>query len=560
MSTFTLNINLFSNVMAQEYDNYYYDDDGKYSEYPTKVNKYQCKTGSFEGFYVDSPEFCKLKLPSSSTSQDPQSETDPQGETGLLGPKGDKGDQGIQGPKGDKGDQGIQGIQGPPGSINAEPCPSGTLFENFLVRTASTTLCNMNTLFPLVYVTWQDNTLSTSTPNDEIFFRASNSASTFNSTLNLSNTSGNSVSPQIATVGNNVYVTWNDNILGNDEIAFAVSNDNGQTFGSAINLSNNGGSSTVVQIAANGTNVYVVWEDRAGGNPAEILFRASNDNGLTFGPTINLSNSTTESVQPKIAASGDNVYVVWREFGSNPIIDILFRASNDNGLTFGPTINLSNSAIFAAQPRIIASDDQVYVAWIEGNINTDVFFRASDDNGLTFGSEINISNNAGPSSIPDIALSEDNVYVVWRDQSNFRDDVFFRASDDNGLTFGSEINISNNIRTGTAPKIAAIGTYVYVVWSDGSGNSDVFFRASDDNGLTFGSEIGLTNNAGFSLSPEIFPSGNNVYVVWQDRTPGNPEIFFIASNDNGQTFGTIINLSNNAGDSVQPKIAATTSG
>ena len=43
--------------MAQEYDNY--NDDNKYSQYPTEVNKYECQTGPFEGFFVSSVEFCK---------------------------------------------------------------------------------------------------------------------------------------------------------------------------------------------------------------------------------------------------------------------------------------------------------------------------------------------------------------------------------------------------------------------------------------------------------------------------------------------------------------------
>ena len=49
--------NSFSNeAMAQEYDTY---DDNKYSQYPTAVNKYECRTGPFEGFFVSSVEFCK---------------------------------------------------------------------------------------------------------------------------------------------------------------------------------------------------------------------------------------------------------------------------------------------------------------------------------------------------------------------------------------------------------------------------------------------------------------------------------------------------------------------
>ena len=51
------NFNIFSNVMAQEYDNYY--EDSSYSKYPTEDKKYECRTGPFEGFFVGSVEFCK---------------------------------------------------------------------------------------------------------------------------------------------------------------------------------------------------------------------------------------------------------------------------------------------------------------------------------------------------------------------------------------------------------------------------------------------------------------------------------------------------------------------
>ena len=53
--------NFFSNVMAQGYDNYY-GDNTSYSKYPTKDKKIACQTGQFEGFFVESVEFCQLKI------------------------------------------------------------------------------------------------------------------------------------------------------------------------------------------------------------------------------------------------------------------------------------------------------------------------------------------------------------------------------------------------------------------------------------------------------------------------------------------------------------------
>ena len=48
---------LLNQAMAQEYDKYR---DSSYSQYPTDDNKYQCRTGPFEGFFVSSVEFCKF--------------------------------------------------------------------------------------------------------------------------------------------------------------------------------------------------------------------------------------------------------------------------------------------------------------------------------------------------------------------------------------------------------------------------------------------------------------------------------------------------------------------
>ena len=93
------NMNLFSDVMAQGYNNNYgyddtkqisynnsYEDMKKYSTYPTKDKKYVCQTGQFQGFFVESVEFCKLKI-----AQGPQGIPGPTGPQGIPGPQGPSG-------------------------------------------------------------------------------------------------------------------------------------------------------------------------------------------------------------------------------------------------------------------------------------------------------------------------------------------------------------------------------------------------------------------------------------------------------------------------------------
>ena len=44
-------------------------------------------------------------------------------------------------------------------------------------------------------------------------------------------------------------------------------------------------------MATSGDNVYVAWPSNKTGNNNEVMFRASTDNGATFGNKTNLSNS-----------------------------------------------------------------------------------------------------------------------------------------------------------------------------------------------------------------------------------------------------------------------------
>jgi hypothetical protein len=97
------------------------------------------------------------------------------------------------------------------------------------------------------------------------------------------------VNVPIATSGNDVYVAWSSNKTGNDEIMFKASTDNGKTFGEKLNLSNStNAQSQDVQLAASENSVYVSWWER-NQTMNEPVMRVSNDNGKTFGEKIMLS-------------------------------------------------------------------------------------------------------------------------------------------------------------------------------------------------------------------------------------------------------------------------------
>jgi hypothetical protein len=336
--------------------------------------------------------------------------------------------------------------------------------------------------------------------------------------INISNNTASTYSPELAVsedknlVGNDsVYVVWTDNSTGNGDIYFKRGADNGTSFGSTQNLSTNPGNSTAAQIATYQDNVYVVWEDATTGN-GDIYFKKSVNNGTSFSNIENLSNNTSFSDSFHMAISGSNVYVVWTDNATGNG-DIYFKKSVNNGTSFSNIENLSN------------------------------------DNGKSYGARIVISGN--------------NVYVVWNDGSTGKGDIYFKRSADNGTSFGSTQNLSNNLGNSTAAQIATYQDNVYVVWEDATtGNGDIYFKASLDNGTKFSGQKVLAKNNGSSYNPQLAVSPNNIiYGVWQDDTQydrsknatsdtKSVDILYRVSLDSGRNFTTRNTIGKDIGDSA----------
>jgi hypothetical protein len=216
----------------------------------------------------------------------------------------------------------------------------------------------------------------------------------------------------MAVSGNNIYLTWWDNKTGNNEVYFGGSNDSGKSFDKPINLSNAKGGSADSQIAASGNNVYVTWWDNKTGN-WQVFSRASSDTGKTFGDAVILKGigsspvkdlkappSNTTSVDTIVAAaSGNEEYVVWWD-NTTGNFEVSFAKSSDGGKTFGNPINLSDSPdARSVGAKMIAQGNNVYIAWMDIKPGQkQVMFRASNDNGQTFGNPVVVYNSGGNTS------------------------------------------------------------------------------------------------------------------------------------------------------------------
>ena len=359
----------------------------------------------------------------------------------------------------------------------------------------------------------------------------------FENATNLTNNPMDSVYGQVAAWNSNVYLLWQDSIPSdhtNYDIFIKNSNDNGTTFGSSVNLSNNSGFSEHPQIAAYDNNVYAIWADDTSGN-REVLFTRSVDNGTSFDKIKNLSNNTSDSFNQEIAVFGDTVYVVWLDQSDeDDETNILLKASGDGGETFGRTVNISSNANQETFPKVAAFEGSVYIAWntadnlLDERDNEGLFFVRSLDGGNTFDNiiKLNHENDFGELQI---AAFDETVYVASGGLPSVDvNGVLLTKSNDGGRSFSEPVTIDENGRFVNSLNVEVSAydeqfSYVAAQVSV-SGNEEILLQEMTGNNST--KVLNLSNNPKISECPSIAIEGDNIYVVWEDMTPGNHEILY----------------------------------
>jgi hypothetical protein len=151
---------------------------------------------------------------------------------------------------------------------------------------------------------------------------------------------------------------------------------------------------------------------------------------------ILISDFGVSCKEPKVAAQGNYVHVVWTDDSGG---NIYYRRSTDNGWTWDFETILGNGS----NPKIEVYGYYVHVLWSDGYIK-------SADNGTTWGATIDIFSGLYKTVCYDLAASGNNVYVVavehidyppYDDPYEDYDLVRFNKSTTNGDSWGSWITI-----------------------------------------------------------------------------------------------------------------------
>ncbi len=271
----------------------------------------------------------------------------------------------------------------------------------------------------------------------------------------------------------------------------------------------------------------------------------------------NLSNEYGPAKDHNMVNHGEQYYLVWDQWG-----DIKFRKSDNGGTNWGNKITLYSAFDYGGNYPVVAADQgKVYVAYFRNTPgNSQIFMVKSENNGQSFGNEIQVTNAINQAQTPQIAASGDTVVIAYEDRdATWNYQIFVMTSVDGGQSWSSPINVSNTGGHARWCNLVLRNNALYVVWNDQTGPNyddlDLFFSRSENFGASWTSPVNISNNQAYNARLNTTVLDNQIYVVASSKIDGlQTDIMLFRSEDLGDNWLSPINLSDNSGNSSRPDI------
>ncbi|MGG5795836.1 sialidase family protein [Bacillus nitratireducens] len=266
-------------------------------------------------------------------------------------------------------------------------------------------------------------------------------------------------------------------------------------------------------------------------------------------------------------------YVSYTQFTNNVNSQILFHRSTNDGIIWSAPVAITGvitgNTFVQGSNITVGPNGEVYVAWIERqqfNLGNNAFFRIrrSNDGGVTFGPTITVSqvtalpftlnsnvNNWQFRTPTNAFLAVDlskgsnkgRVYAVWNDYSTGNAQILSSHSD-NGANWSTPVRVNSENPDNTQnflpfpvvdPSSGKVKVVYYTNRVSGATNLDVFLSESSNGGNSFSKHKRVTDQ---SFNPN---TGNPLFIgdyifaatlphdglvtVWTDTRTGNQDIF-----------------------------------
>lgn len=350
----------------------------------------------------------------------------------------------------------------------------------------------------------------------------------------ISTADGDQMFPTLISNGITCLVVWNDERNGASDIYGARIDQSGVVLdpnGIAISTAANRQASP--SVSYDGTNFFVAWADRRSGTYYNIYGSRVSTSGSVLDPAgIPISTAAYDQSSNSIAFDGTNYFVVWQDKRGGTYFDIYGSRVTTAGTVLDPSgITISTAADDQAYPSIVFDGTNYFAAWSDKRDGTyyDIYGTRINTSGTVLDpSGIAISTASNQQQAPSVGFNGTNYFVVWWDWRGFTYEVYGARVTPSGTVLDpSGTAISTIAYTQYHPSVAFDGTNYLVVWTDSRDR----FSTSDYH--IYGARVSQTGTildpAGIAIStesvsmgsgPEVAFGNSDYFVVWTDDRDG----------------------------------------
>ncbi|MCK4941825.1 T9SS type A sorting domain-containing protein [candidate division WOR-3 bacterium] len=354
--------------------------------------------------------------------------------------------------------------------------------------------------------------------------------------------------PSVACDGNNYFAIWQDarDTTSNQyDIYGARINTNGILIDTnAIAISAETSSQLTPSVTFDGTNFFVVWEDRHA-QSLGIYGARVNTAGFILDPGgIAISGiPNLPEWNPSVTFNGTNYLVVWGDDRNGTYPDI-YGARVDQSGTVLDTLNIPICVTSGVKemPAVASDGSDFLVVWEDDRDYPagDVYASRVSATGTVLDPQgVDVTTAAAFQDNPGAACGTTNFLVAWGDYRNglYSSDIYGTRVDATGNILDSPSFVICNAPFGQySPSIAFDGTNYCAVWTHNIGGAWAAKGTRvNPMGIVLDPSYINISSGGNALSPHIASSGNDFLAVWVDyrNSYTSPDIYGARIDSNG---------------------------
>ena len=379
-----------------------------------------------------------------------------------------------------------------------------------------------------VYVAYYRNTSG----NSQIFMvRSTNNGQSFGNEMQLTNAIRGAIVPQIAANGDTVVVAYEDRDINyNYQIYLIRSVNAGLTWSAPIQITNANTAARWVSLCLRGQEIYLFWNEQTGSTweHLDLMFAKSNNFGETFTPAVNISNNQAYNARLKAALADNSLYVAVQAKADPLQSDIFLYRSHNLGQTWEAPVNLSQNSGNSSRPdlwieRNSPGNHRIYTVWSDKtySANERVYLRFSNDHGANWSQLYQFSQDTEDAAWPVLAVrpdgQKDKLFLAWNrpNDGTFVYEVWGRRAEN---TLSQMVSFSGTVKNPEGMPIAAatvsLSGFLTFTMPDGSFSAEV--PAGTYNLQVMAAGYQTYSNPAFVLNQNTV-----LHITLQPLLPGN---------------------------------------